>query len=105
MFIAYGATVDQLKTICTSIKDCEGFNSEGWVKSRINSKKRATIDLYLKLTSTENRGVVVLDDSDAGVFQDHLNDYSRMEEELKMYISQKLNVYNNSCICNVMSCV
>ena len=44
----YGASVSQMKAVCSALPDCEGFNSEGWMKSRISQKKRSTIDLYLK---------------------------------------------------------
>ena len=51
LFVAYSASVAQLKAICTALTDCEGFNSEGWIKSRVSSKKRSVIDLYLKQTA------------------------------------------------------
>ena len=44
----YGSSIAQMKTVCSALTECEGFNSEGWVKSRISQKKRSTIDLYLK---------------------------------------------------------
>lgn len=52
MFLAYSATVTQLKMICSALPECEGFNSQGWVKSRVMNKRRAVIDLYLKQTAT-----------------------------------------------------
>ena len=51
MFAVYSATVPQLKAICSALPECEGFNSQGWVKSRVVNKKRAAIDLYLKQTA------------------------------------------------------
>ncbi len=84
-----GASIDQLKSICSSLEECEGFNGEGWVKSRVSSKKRATIDLYLKQIPnrvvTEMEEGVGLEDEAAGVLLSHMTDYTRMEEELKMY--------------------
>ena len=44
--------MSQLKTICSALPECEGFNSQGWVKSRVMNKRRAAIDLYLKQTAT-----------------------------------------------------
>ena len=52
MFLVYAATVSQLKMICSALPECEGFNSQGWVKSRVMNKRRAVIDLYLKQTAT-----------------------------------------------------
>ena len=85
MFVAYGASVDQLKRVCTSLADCEGFNSEGWVKSRVDNKQRVTtIDLYVKhRVSRETWGVE--GDPDAGVLRGHMTDYDSMEKHLKMY--------------------
>ncbi len=51
MFVVYAASVDQLKTICTALPECEGFNSDGWVKSRASNKRRADLDLYMKQTA------------------------------------------------------
>ena len=80
----YGASVDQLKSICSSLSDCEGFNSEGWVKSKIKGKKRAVINLYVKQTAPKFKGETVLNDSDAGIFSQRLDEYSEMEQNLKM---------------------
>ena len=44
--------MSQLKKICSALPECEGFNSQGWVKSRVVNKRRAVIDLYLKQTAT-----------------------------------------------------
>lgn len=84
MFVVYGANVDQLKSICSSLSDCEGFNSEGWVKSKISGKKRAVINLYLKQTAPMFKGEPLVSDSDAGIFAQHLEEYSEMEQKLKM---------------------
>ena len=81
----YGASIEQLKSICSSLSDCEGFNSEGWVKSKISGKKRAIINLYVKQTAPRLEGEsVVVGDSDAGIFAQHLDEYSEMEQKLKM---------------------
>ena len=48
----YGASIAQMKAACSAVPECEGFNSDGWVKSRISQKKRSTIDLYLKQVVT-----------------------------------------------------
>ena len=88
MFVVYGASVEQLKSICSSLSECEGFNSEGWVKSRISGKKRALINLYLKQTAPRLRGeLVTVNDTDAGIYAQHLEDYTEMEQNLKMYAS------------------
>jgi len=86
MFVVYSATVAQLKAICSALPECEGFNSEGWVKSRVVNKRRAAINLYLKQTAiiTPQPGEVVQDHS-AGLFQRHLDDYDTMEHDLRMY--------------------
>ena len=87
MFVAYGASVDQLKAVCTSLQDCEGFNSEGWVKSRVDNKQRvSTIDLYVKHRVSMERWNVGAD-PDAGVFRGHMTDYDDMDKHLKMYPS------------------
>ena len=84
-----GATIPQLKSICGALEECEGFNGEGWVKSRVSSKKRATIDLYLKqmpnIVATEMEEGEGLEDEAAGVLLSHMTDFIHMEEELKMY--------------------
>ena len=85
MFVVYGANVEQLKVICSSLNECEGFNSEGWVKAKISGKKRAVINLYLKQTAPVIKGEQLVNDSDAGVYVGHLNDYTEMEQKLKMY--------------------
>lgn len=88
MFVVYGASVEQLKSICSSLSECEGFNSEGWVKSRISGKKRALINLYLKQTAPRLEGeLVTMNDTDAGIYAQHLEDYTEMEQNLKMYAS------------------
>jgi hypothetical protein len=86
MFVVYGASLEQLKSICSSLSECEGFNSEGWVKSRISGKKRALINLYLKQTTSRLVGeLVTVNDTDAGIYAQHLQDYTEMEQNLKMY--------------------
>lgn len=84
MFVVYGASVDQLKAICSSLSDCQGFNSEGWVKSKISGKKRAIINLYVKQTARKFKTDSIFNDSDAGIFTQQLVDYSEMEQNLKM---------------------
>lgn len=82
--------MQQLKDICASLEECEGFNSEGWIKSRVAGKKRATIDLYLKQVGTGGlEGLLLPEDQAAGVFTEHMREYSRMEEELHMYPNQR----------------
>ncbi len=49
--MVYAASVEQLKMVCTALPDCEGFNSDGWVKSRVSNKKRADMELYMKQTA------------------------------------------------------
>ena len=49
--MVYAASIEQMKAVCTALPDCEGFNSEGWVKSRVGNKKRAVMDLYMKQTA------------------------------------------------------
>lgn len=81
----HGASVAQLKLVCASLDECEGFNSEGWIKSRVSGKKRAPIDLYLKQVA---RAKVMEDspaDTAAGIFADHMTEYNKMEQELRMY--------------------
>ena len=86
MFVVYGASVEQLKVICSSLSECEGFNSEGWVKAKVSGKKRAVINLYLKQTAPPViKGEQLVNDSDAGVYVEHLDDYTEMEQKLKMY--------------------
>lgn len=87
LFVAYSASVAQLKAICTALTDCEGFNSEGWIKSRVSSKKRSVIDLYLKQTAilTPAPGEHT-SDSAVGVYWDHLEDYTAMEQNFKIYM-------------------
>ena len=78
----------QLKLVCVALEDCEGFNSEGWIKSRVSGKKRATIDLYLKQIPTPivaGMSEPLPDDQAAQVFLKHLTDYSLMEDSFKMY--------------------
>lgn len=90
MFVVYGASVDQLKSICSSLSECEGFNSEGWVKSRISGKKRALINLYLKQTAPRPDGeVVAKNDTDAGIYVQYLEDYTEMEQNMKMYANSE----------------
>ena len=48
MFMVYGSSIEQMKAICSAVSECEGFNSEGWVKAGITRKERASLDLYLK---------------------------------------------------------
>lgn len=84
MFVVYGASIQQLKAVCSSLKECEGFNSEGWIKSRISGKKRAVINLYVKQTVPKFREELTMNDSDAGIFAQHLVGYSEMERNLKV---------------------
>ena len=91
MFVVYGASIDQLKSICSSLSDCEGFNSEGWVKSKISGKKRAVIDLYVKQVARRPpEADSAVSDSDAGVFAPHLDEYSQMEQNFKMLVMRIL---------------
>ena len=55
----YGASVSQMKAACSALPQCEGFNSDGWIKSRISQKKRSTIDLYLKQVVTSEPSLLV----------------------------------------------
>jgi hypothetical protein len=82
----YGASIAQMKAACSAVPECEGFNSDGWVKSRISQKKRSTIDLYLKQVVTAELPSQVLGDSGAGAFQNLLEEYSNMEHNLKIFI-------------------
>ena len=85
--MVYGGTTEQLKAICSSMEDCEGFNSEGWVKSRVDSKKRASIDLYVKqgVTGKQMTGLRITD-MDAGVYSKHIKDYDEMEQDMRVYL-------------------
>ena len=84
--LAHGANVDQLKNICAALEDCEGFNSEGWIKSRVSGKRRATLDLYLKqMGSVLEEESMSLEDMAAGVFRNHMTEYGEMEKKLRMY--------------------
>lgn len=86
MFLAHGASLEQLKVVCAALAECEGFNSEGWIKSRVSGKKRATIDLYLKQVATGVlEGQSSLEDVAAGVFADHMTEYNKMDQNLRMY--------------------
>lgn len=87
MFLVHGANIEQLKTVCSALEECEGFNSEGWIKSRVAGKKRATIDLYLKQVAAgaSQDSQKLLRDEASGVFTDLLREYAQMEQELKMY--------------------
>lgn len=73
--------------MCSALEDCEGFNSEGWIKSRVAGKKRSTIDLYLKQVASGvvEKGEELAMDEGAGIFQNHMQEYDKMEEQLKMY--------------------
>ena len=91
----HGASLEQLKALCAALEECEGFNSEGWMKSRVAGKKRATIDLYLKQVAVAGatlKGQEVLRDEASGVFSDLLREYGEMEQQLKMY---PLNIAKN----------
>ena len=80
--------MEQLKGVCSALEECEGFNSEGWIKSRVAGKKRSTIDLYLKqvaLGKGAEEGAGLMLDEGAGIFMNHMQEYDKMEEELQMY--------------------
>jgi len=90
----HGADTPTLKAICSALDRCAGFNSEGWIKGHILEKRRSHLDLYLKQTIVKpyvwhrpsNGSATPLEtDAAAGIFMDHLTDYSRMEKEFKMY--------------------
>lgn len=83
----HGANIEQLKMVCGAMEECDGFNSEGWMKSRVAGKKRASIDLYLKQMTSGLMmdGQVVLKDEASGVFTDVLKEYTDMEQNLHMY--------------------
>jgi hypothetical protein len=82
----HGASIQQLKAVCKALAECEGFNSEGWIKSRLSGKKRATINLYLKqVARVGGRDLVLPEDPAAGVFLDHMTQYNQMEKQLQMY--------------------
>lgn len=81
----HGASIPQLKDVCKALEECEGFNSEGWIKSRVSGKKRATIDLYLKQVARSRVGGLLPEDEAAGVFLDHMHHYDQMEHQLHMY--------------------
>ena len=89
LLVVYGASVAQLKSMCTALPECDGFNSDGWIKGRISSKKRATLDLYVKQVShlQSSTGVQIWD-HDSGVFQSRIADYNEMEAGMKMYLVQ-----------------
>ena len=80
--------MEQLKGVCSALEECDGFNSEGWIKSRVAGKKRSTIDLYLKqvaaAASVEEEDDIPWDQG-AGIFVNHLQQYSKMEQNLKVY--------------------
>ena len=84
MFVVYGASIEQLKAVCSSLRECEGFNSEGWIKSRISGKKRAVINLYVKQIAPKFLGELAMNDSDAGIFAERMVDYSDKERNLKV---------------------
>lgn len=83
----HGGSIEQLKAVCGALEECEGFNSEGWMKSRVSGKKRATIDLYLKQmpTAAMLEGQSLLKDEASGVFTDVMEEYNQMERDLRMY--------------------
>ena len=86
LFATYGASIDHLKQICSSLDDCEGFNSEGWVKSNVDNKHPVqSIDLYVKHKIALGQARIKAD-SDAGVFLNYLKSYDVMEKSLKMYL-------------------
>ncbi len=98
LFATYGASVDQLKNICSSLEDCEGFNSEGWVKSRVEKKHPvSSIDLYVKHKVALGQ-VRMKTDLDAGVFRTLLEDYDLMNKNLKMYLD--VNVLQCMYVCH-----
>ena len=88
LFLVHGASIEQLKAVCKGLLECEGFNSEGWIKSRVSGKRRATIDLYLKQVARAGvEGQSAREDQAAGVFLEHMTQYNQMEQQLKMYPS------------------
>lgn len=85
IFVVYGGSIDQLKRVCSALEDCEGFNSEGWIKSHVGNKhKMSSIDLYIKHRLIRE-SVRTTPDTDAGVFKFNLGDYDIMERNLRMY--------------------
>lgn len=51
LFTVQGASVEQMKAICTALPLCDGFNSGGQFKSKITKKSKSpALDLYLKQT-------------------------------------------------------
>ena len=88
----HGADLDTLKSICSSLERCAGFNSDGWMKGRIVGKKRSELNLYLKQAVSKSTAVprgngtsAPMTDAAAGVFASHMMEYARMEKDLKMY--------------------
>lgn len=87
LFLVHGSTISQLKTVCSALVECEGFNGEGWIKSRISQKTRSSTDLYLKQIAISPPIQTVVDHS-AGVFENILEQYSQMEHSLNIYVYQ-----------------
>lgn len=87
LFTVRGASVEQMKVMCTVLPLCHGFNSEGQFKSKIASKaKSPAIDLYLKQTVLGVKQNKTLSSSEAGVFSSHDEEYRNMESFMKIYI-------------------
>ena len=40
--------VEILKKVCSALEDCQGFNTNGWLKQSIGQTYKTNIDLYVK---------------------------------------------------------
>ena len=49
LFFAHAVSLEQLKTICAALTECQGFNSHGWLKRNVEMKHElASTVLYVK---------------------------------------------------------
>ena len=81
LFTVRGASVEQMKAMCTALPLCHGFNSEGQFKSKITSKaKSPAIDLYLKQTVLGVKQNKVRNEAEASVGVVPLSSYRLMPE-------------------------
>ena len=79
--------MDQLKYVCAHLDSCKGFNSNGWLKSSVDTQVESPGGtLYVKqvVPSANSRHSVVKTEN-AGFFQPFLSEYKRMLKEFKMY--------------------
>ena len=50
--MVYGASTETMKTICSVLPECAGFNTKGWIKISTGPKISAPdVDIYIKDTA------------------------------------------------------